>query len=187
MRHNTFTELLASHRDRVYTQALYSLREPCDAEDVTQEAFLRLWRQGADVPADKVAPWLAHVTRNLCIDQCRRRAAARRHLGVADPDAVENLISAAGAADDPLRNLDLDDRQRQLVDALQTLPAETRSVMLMHYFEGRKLAEIAATLGKSVSAVKVQVHRARYSLRLAMPSGAADWAGEAAAERKGLA
>jgi len=187
MKHSTFTELLANHRDRVYTQALYSLREPCDAEDVTQEAFLRLWRQGSDVPADRVAPWLAHVTRNLCIDQCRRRTAARRHLGVADSDAVDELVSAAGTDDDPLRNLDLDDRQRQLVDALQTLPAETRSVMLMHYFEGRKLADIAATVGKSVSAVKVQVHRARHSLRLAIRTGGAGWAGEAAAEERGLA
>jgi len=184
MKHSTFTELLESHRDRVYTQALYSLRERRDAEDVTQEAFLRLWRQGGEVPADKVAPWLAHVTRNLCIDQCRRRAAARRHLGVADPDAMDSLASTAGADDDPLRNLDLDDRQRQLVDALQTLPAETRSVMLMHYYEGRKLADIAVALGKSVSAVKVQVHRARHSLRLAIRAGGA---GEATAEHRGTA
>jgi len=184
MKHSTFTELLESHRDRVYTQALYSLRDRRDAEDVTQEAFLRLWRQGADVPADKVAPWLAHVTRNLCIDQCRRRAATRRHLGVAVPEGMDDLVAAAGADDDPLRNLDLDDRQRQLVDALQTLPAETRSVMLMHYYEGRKLADIAAALGKSVSAVKVQVHRARRSLRLAIGNGTA---GEAAAERRGWA
>lgn len=181
MRHSTFTELLASHRDRVYTQALYSLRDARDAEDVTQEAFLRLWRQGGEVPTDRVGPWLSHVTRNLCIDQCRRRTAARRHLGVADPEALDTLATEAGGADEPLHNLELDDRQRQLLDALQTLPAETRDVMLMHYFEGRKLAEIAGTLGKSLSAVKVQVHRARHSLRLALGEA------EAAARRKGLA
>lgn len=181
MKHSTFTDLLGSHRDRVYTQALYSLRDARDAEDVTQEAFLRLWRQGGEVPAERVAPWLAHVTRNLCIDLCRRRAASRRHFGVPDPDALEGLAADTGADEDPRRNLDLDDRQRQLVDALQTLPAETRDVMLMHYFEGRKLADIAATLGKSVSAVKVQVHRARHSLRLALGDA------EAAARQGGLA
>lgn len=181
MRHADFTELLASHRDRVYTQALYSLRDRRDAEDVTQEAFLRLWRQGDELPADRVAPWLAHVTRNLCIDQCRRRAAARRHLGVADPDALDALAATDGGGDDALAGLDLDDRQRHLLAALQTLPVETRSVMLMHYFEDRKLTDIAAALGKSVSAVKVQVHRARRSLRLALGEGTAD------AERRGLA
>ena len=179
MRHADFTELLASHRDRVFTQSLYCLRDRRDAEDVTQEAFLRLWRQGDDVPADRVGPWLSHVTRNLCIDLCRRRAAARRHLGVADPEALDTL-PAADDRDDPLAGLDLDDRQRHLLAALQTLPAETRSVMLMHYFEDRKLGDIATALGKSVSAVKVQVHRARKSLRLALGEGAA-------AERRGLA
>lgn len=181
MKHGTFTELLASHRDRVYTQALYSLRDRRDAEDVTQEAFLRLWRQGGDVPPERVAPWLAHVTRNLCIDLCRRRSSARRHLGVADPEALDRLAAAPGDLDDPMRTLDLDDRQRQLVDALQTLSAETRSVMLMHYFEGRKLADIASALGKSVSAVKVQVHRARHSLRLVLDQRTA------ATEQRGLA
>lgn len=181
MRNAAFNELLASHRDRVYTQALYSLRDARDAEDVTQEAFLRLWRQGAEVPAERVGPWLSHVTRNLCIDQCRRRAAARRHLGVADPDALDGLRAQGDDDGDALRTLDLDDRQRQLVDALQTLPSETRDVMLMHYFEGRKLADIANSLGKSLSAVKVQVHRARHSLRLVLDDA------EAAARRKGLA
>lgn len=184
MKHSTFTELLESHRDRVYTQALYSLRDRHDAEDVTQEAFLRLWRQGGEVPADKVAPWLAHVTRNLCIDHCRRRAVARRSFGVAVPEATEDLVASAGGDDDPLRNLDLDDRQRQLLDALQTLSAETRSVMLMHYHEGRKLADIAAALGKSLSSVKVQVHRARNSLRLAVGNGGTE---PAAAQRRGWA
>jgi RNA polymerase sigma-70 factor (ECF subfamily) len=97
---------------------------------------------------------------------------------------MDDLVSPSGADDDPLRNLDLDDRQRQMVDALQTLPAETRSVMLMHYYEGRKLADIAVALGKSVSAVKVQVHRARHSLRLAIRTSGV---GDATAEQRGMA
>lgn len=181
MRHADFNELLAAHRDRVYTRALYSLRDARDAEDVTQEAFLRLWRQGGEVPEDRVGAWLAHVTRNLCIDQCRRRAAARRHLGVPDPEALDGLPAGAEADGGPLHGLELDDRQRQLLDALQTLPVETRDVMLMHYYEGRKLADIATALGKSLSAVKVQVHRARHALRLVLEDA------EAAARRKGLA
>jgi RNA polymerase sigma-70 factor (ECF subfamily) len=181
MTNETFTELLATHRDRVFTQALFSLRERRDAEDVTQEAFLRLWRQGGHLPADRVAPWLAHVTRNLCIDQTRRRTAARRHLGVADAEAVDGLVAASGGADDPFAGLDLDDRQRRLLDALQTLPAETRTVMLMHYGDGAKLADIADAMGKSLTAVKVQVHRARQRLRLVLGTA------EGASERRGSA
>ncbi len=160
----TYTSLLNEHRDRVFSRALYVLRDREDAEDVTQEAFLRLWRQGEDVDPAKVAGWLGRVVHNLCIDQTRRRKVVRSHFGQPDPDAAD-LLPAEGAAADPAWTVRLDQRQRLILDAMATLSAETRSVMMMHYFQGMKLAEIAEALGKTVSALKVQVHRARRSLR----------------------
>lgn len=160
----TYTSLLAEHRDRVFSRALYVLRDREDAEDVTQEAFLRLWRQGDEVDPGKVAGWLARVVHNLCIDQTRRRKVVRTRFGQADPDAVE-LLPASGPLGDPEWAVRLDQRQQRVLDALATLPVETRSVMMMHYFQGMRLQDVAAALGKTESAVKVQVHRARKSLR----------------------
>jgi RNA polymerase sigma-70 factor (ECF subfamily) len=159
-----YTSLLAEHRDRVFSRALYVLRDHEDAEDVTQEAFLRLWRQGDAVAPGKHAGWLLRVVHNLCIDQTRRRKVVRSRFGRPDPDLAEQL-PATGRTADPAWSLDLDDRQQVLLDALATLPVETRSVMMMHYFEGLRLQDIAAALDKTESAVKVQVHRARKSLR----------------------
>jgi RNA polymerase sigma-70 factor (ECF subfamily) len=168
MKRQLYQELLVGHRDRIYSQALYSLRNTHDAEDVTQEAFLKLWDHYGDIDPAKVEGWLLRVTHNLCIDQARRRKALANNFGHPDPDAVDSLVAPQGALVDPDAGLLLDERQQALLDALATLTTETRSVMLMHYFQEMKLQDIGDELGKSVSALKVQIHRARRSLRLVL-------------------
>lgn len=157
-----YTQLLNEHRDRIFSRALYVLRDREDAEDVTQEAFMRLWNSGEKVPADRVGFWLQRVVHNLCIDVTRRRKVIRTHFGQPDTDVTARLPAAQESAD---LCLDLDERQRQVLDAMAALTPETRSVMMMHYFQGMKLREIADTLGKTVAALKVQIHRARHALR----------------------
>lgn len=163
-----FNQHLAAHRNRVYSYALYCLRNAQDAEDVTQEAFLRLWRSGPEIEEPRLKAWLTRVVHNLCIDETRRRKSLHANLGQPDTLALEELVAPATERNDPEQALRLDQRQRMLLDALATLPPETRSVMLLHYFQGMKLAEIAETLGKKLSSVKVQIHRARKSLRLVL-------------------
>ncbi len=167
MNHALFTQLLESNRDRVYNQALYCLRDPEDAQDVTQEAFVKLWRNYENIAPDKAAGWLMRVNHNLCIDLIRRRLSQRKNFGFPDPDAVERLpdVESGNRIEEALQ---LDQQQRTLLDAMDTLPAETRSVMMMHYFQEMKLQEIAEVVGKTVSALKVQIHRARKSLRLVL-------------------
>lgn len=107
------------------------------------------------------------VTHNLCIDLIRRRNSQRKNFGFPDPGALDRL-SGGDLGTDIEEALQLDQQQRALLDAMETLPAETRSVMVMHYFQEMKLSEIAAVLDKTVSALKVQIHRARKSLRLVL-------------------
>jgi RNA polymerase sigma-70 factor (ECF subfamily) len=156
----TYTRVLGEHRDRVFSRALYVLRDREDAEDVTQEAFLRLWRAGDDVPSDRAGYWLQRVVHNLCIDQTRRRKVVRARFGQPDTEAVDRLVAPDGSW-----AAGLDDTQEALLTAMASLPAETRSVMMMHYYQGMKLREIADCLGKTVAALKVQIHRARKTLR----------------------
>ncbi|MCP4574240.1 MAG: RNA polymerase sigma factor [bacterium] len=157
----TYTRVLNEHRDRVFSRALYVLRDREDAEDVTQEAFLRLWRTGEAIPADRAGYWLQRVVHNLCIDQTRRRKVVRARFGQPDTEATDRLV----APDSGHWATDLDGNQEALLNAMAALPAETRSVMMMHYYQGMKLREIAACLGKTVAALKVQIHRARKTLR----------------------
>ena len=159
MNRTTFNRVLADQRNRIYGHALQCLRDPDDAADVTQETFLRLWRRGPDVDDERLAAWLTRVVHNLCIDHTRRAQTVRNRLGRPDPTALDELTASPDA-----RHTDNDERQEMLA-ALQTLPAETRSIMLMHYYQGLKLREIADLLGKNVSSLKVRIHRARKSLR----------------------
>jgi RNA polymerase sigma-70 factor (ECF subfamily) len=167
MDHELFTALLESNQDRVYSHALYCLRDPEDAQDVTQETFVKLWDKFEGIDPAKVPGWLMRVVHNLCIDLIRRRRSQRKNFGFPDPDALERLPSQ-GPGFDPQDRLHLDQQQRALLDAMETLAPETRSVMVMHYFEEMKLHEIATVLDKTVSALKVQIHRARKSLRLVL-------------------
>lgn len=163
-----FTRHLSAHRDRVYSQALWVVRHDQDAEDITQEAFLRLWRSGGDLPESGVLPWLLRVTHNLCIDRTRRQGALIRNLGRPDGEAVDRLAWNGPDSAGPDGNLAAEDRRREIMAALATLGEETRSVMLMHYFQGMKVKDIAAALGKNLNSVKVQIHRARKTLRLVL-------------------
>jgi len=164
--HENFTATVAAHQDRVYALALGMLRDRDDAADVAQEAFVRLWRKGDRVPGERLAPWLYRVTHNLCLDHLRRRNLALKRLGQPDPEAVERLsVPADDPAGDPL--------PAPLAAALDRLPARTRSLVILHYCQDMKLAEIAELLGMSLPAVKTALHRARKVLREALQSGAA--------------
>ena len=168
MDRTTFNRVLADQRHRVYSHAIQCLRDPDDAADVTQEAFLRLWRQGPDVDDERLGAWLTRVVHNLCIDHSRRARTVRNRLGHADPTALDELSTRP-------EQIDLDgDRRQDMLDALATLPAETRSIMLMHYYQGLKLQEIADLLGKNVNSLKVRIHRARKALREVLEETAVD-------------
>ncbi len=159
MDRTTFNRVLTDQRHRVYSHAMQCLRDPDDAADVTQEAFLRLWRRGPDVDDERLAAWLTRVTHNLCIDHSRRAKTVRNRLGRPDPTALDELSTRPEQIDPA------GDRRQEMLDALETLPAETRSIMLMHYYQGLKLREIADMLGKNVNSLKVRIHRARKALR----------------------
>jgi RNA polymerase sigma factor (sigma-70 family) len=165
---NTYIQILRTHRDRIFSYALYCLRDQDDAEDLTQEVFLRLWRRGDDLPLDRAEPWLIRVTHNLIIDQTRRQKTRRKALGTPDARDLETIPEPEDRWDHPTARLDRQGDRQEILDAMATLQEETCSVMLMHYFQGLRLQDIAEILGKKTSTIKVQVHRARKALRLVL-------------------
>jgi RNA polymerase sigma-70 factor (ECF subfamily) len=169
---NTYIKILETHRDRIFSYALYCLRDQDDAEDLTQEVFLRLWRSGDDLPPDRAEPWLIRVAHNLVIDQARKNKTRRRALGTPDSRDLEGIPEAENAWHHPGNRLDRQGEREEILNAMSTLQEETRSVMLMHYFQGLRLQDIAEVLGKKTSTIKVQLHRARKALRLVLEAGA---------------
>jgi RNA polymerase sigma factor (sigma-70 family) len=136
------------------------LGDPREAEDVAQEAFVRIWRQASrwQPGAAKFDTWLHRVALNLCYDRLRRR----RETAYADPPDRPDEGPA------PDRGLEAHDVGRRVVRAMAALPDRQReAVTLCHYQELGNI-EAAAIMGVSVEALESLLARGRRALRAAL-------------------
>lgn len=147
---------------RVLNHAARVLGNRTDAEDVAQEAMLRLWRAAGDWQAGgaKVSTWLYRVTANLAIDRLRRTG---RAVGLDDTD--EPADEDALAADDRLIRAD---RMAALDAALARLPERQRQAVVLRHIEGVSNSEIAEVLEISVEAVESLTARGKRALAAAL-------------------
>jgi RNA polymerase sigma-70 factor (sigma-E family) len=125
------------------------------AEDLVQEAFLRLARNlhRVDDP-HKAAPYLRSIVLNLARDHNRRGLVSLRHRERVRTDADLDPDHDVG------RDLQLADDQRAVIDAIRELPARQRDCIVLRYYLELPIAEIAATLGLSANSVKTHLQRA---------------------------
>ena len=147
---------------RVYGLAYHYLGSVEDARDVAQEAFVRVYRQLASFEGDRFMAWLLRITRNLCIDQLRRRKTrppAEDLRADADDDTAP-----PDAAPSPEQAWLSDARRRVVHEALRRLNAANREVILLKDIQGLRLDEIAGMLGLPIGTVKSRAHRARLEL-----------------------
>ena len=148
--------LTARHAPRVFRLARRMLGHRAEAEDVTQEAMLRLWRLAPDWEAGRgaVSTWLYRVTSNLCLDRLRRR---RETTVDAVPEVADDAPTALG-------RIEAADRAAALAAALARLPDRQRLALVLRHLEDRGNPEIAAALETSVEAVESLLARARRAL-----------------------
>lgn len=163
MREGEFQDLVSRHRDRIFTFAFYSLKNREDAEDVTQEVLIRLWKHRKHLADEFLTAWILRVTRNACCDVVRRR---RVRQGKTEENAHQPEIESMASHDpDPHHHAEAADFRRRLQAALSTLPEPHRSIVILREIQGLKYDEIAATIGKPLNTIKVYLHRGRKLLR----------------------
>ena len=154
--HEAFTEITGRHFDPVYRVAWRVLGGPADAEDVTQEAFIKLWQSPATLRDGKaIRSWLMRVATNLAIDRMRRK----QPLIVEEvPDIADDGIQADGALarSQIAGNIDA---------AIAGLPDRQRIALVMTYFEHMSNQQTAEVLNLSVDAVESLLSRARRNLK----------------------
>lgn len=135
------------------------------AQELTQETFLRCYQflKSYD-PERKFSTWLYTVAKNLCIDELKKQRAAHE---VPLEDVLPS-VDAKDARDAVDKNQQIDCIRREedfkLLEALQELPSSSRTVLLLHYFQGLSYQEISETLALPVSTVKIRIFRAKKAL-----------------------
>jgi RNA polymerase sigma-70 factor (ECF subfamily) len=147
---------------RLFGYLLRQTRDRARAEDLVQQTLLQMHRaRDRFLPGAEVTPWAFAIARRLLIDTVRR---GKRELLTDDgePDAG---ISSAPGADDHVAAAELEARLRR---ELQRLPASQRAAFELVKSEGLSMAEAAAVLGTTTTAVKLRAHRAYEALRVAL-------------------
>jgi len=155
------TALYDRHGRLVYSLALRIVRDPGDAEDVTQDVFVQAWRQADrfDTERGSVAAWLLTVARARAIDLVRRRR-------VRPQPAVDPVVSEA-SDDSPRQDVQLEskERARTIRAALDSLPLAQRLMIELAFFDGLTHTEIAEQLEVPLGTVKTRVRQGLARLR----------------------
>jgi RNA polymerase sigma-70 factor, ECF subfamily len=155
----SWDELVRQHADRVYRLAYRLSGNQHDAEDLTQETFIRVFRSVQNYQPGTFEGWLHRITTNLFLDMVRRRSRIRMEALPEDYDRVP--------AEEPNPEQIFHDSRLgpDLQAALDSLPPEFRAAVVLCDIEGLSYEEIGATLGVKLGTVRSRIHRGRQALR----------------------
>ncbi|WP_281154625.1 RNA polymerase sigma factor SigM [Streptomyces sp. HYC2] len=156
-----FGELVRRHRDRLWAVALRTLGDREEAADAVQDAFVSAYRAAGTFRGQSaVTTWLHRITVNACLDRVRK-AASRKTSPVSDTERLEQLLEPHESASAPAERNDV---QRQLVEALDTLPSDQRAALVLVDMQGYPVAEAARILDVPTGTVKSRCARGRARL-----------------------
>jgi len=150
----------------VYSLAYNIVKNDMDAEEVTQEVFVRIWEKAAtfDPERGSLQAWITTMTRRLAIDKTRSRLYKARgremSIDASEPDAPSFDLPGRGQKD-----LEVGVQAREVMDALQQLDVQYREVIKLSYYEGLSHARIAERLEMPLGTVKSRLREAVAQLR----------------------
>ena len=159
----SWDEIVREHSARVYRLAYRLTGNRHDAEDLTQEVFVRVFRSLSSYTPGTFEGWLHRITTNLFLDQARRKQRIRFD---ALPDDAEERMPGRDAG--PERAWEYNHLDHDVQAALDTLPPDFRAAVVLCDIEGLSYEEIAATLDVKLGTVRSRIHRGRAQLREAL-------------------
>ncbi|MGE0821236.1 MAG: RNA polymerase sigma factor [Candidatus Binatia bacterium] len=157
-RKQAFTDVVLRHKDRLYTVALQLLGDSGDAEDVTQDTFLRAYEKLAEFRGhSQFSTWLYRICHNLCMNRLAKKKTAQQDRFVPEtvPFQTEHLLD----------QLIIKERQVLVNRAIAQLPMEFREVLILYHTGQLSYEETAHLLELPVGTVRSRLHRGREQLK----------------------
>ncbi|RJQ08627.1 MAG: sigma-70 family RNA polymerase sigma factor [Bacillota bacterium] len=161
-----FGDLVARYQSRIYNMAYRILHNREEAEDITQETFLNVYRALDSFKGDRFSPWIYKIASNLCLDYLRRRRPSVVSLDAPvgpDGDITREMADETRSPEDAALADALGSHVQRAIDSL---PPKYRAVVVLRHMQDLAYEEIADALGLPLGTVKTRLFRAREILRV---------------------
>ncbi len=161
--HRAFRELVETYKKKVYYLALDMAGNPVDAEDISQEVFLKVYRSFSTFrKGAKIGSWLYRVTYNASIDHLRKRGAAPEPVedGVLESRSQVDSGLPGTVPSDPAAAAESNQLRDRIDQALEKVSPQEKAVFMLRHYDDLMLKDIAESLGLSIGSVKSYLFRA---------------------------
>ncbi|MCC3294899.1 RNA polymerase sigma factor SigE [Arthrobacter sp. zg-Y411] len=156
----TWEEVVEAHSAKVYRLAYRLTGNKHDAEDLTQEVFVRVFRSLENFQPGTLDGWLHRITTNLFLDQARRRSRIRF-----DGMTEETQSRLPSSGPGPERSFEFNNLDVDIARALEELPPDFRAAVVLCDLEGLSYDEVARALDVKLGTVRSRIHRGRAMLK----------------------
>jgi RNA polymerase sigma-70 factor (ECF subfamily) len=155
-----FAVLVDRYKDLVFTLAIRMLKNREEAEEVSQDTFIKVFKSLGKFKGDsKFSTWIYKVAYNTCLDRIKRNKRQMNEVGI--DEFTEHQIKTI---DNALDKLETNEQQQSIQECLQRLPSEDSFLLTLYYFEDLSLEEISKIVNIEANTVKVKLFRARKKL-----------------------
>lgn len=164
---DAFEQLVEMHSSRIYSIALRMVGNPTDAEDLAQEAFLRIWKglEGFNMDA-KFSTWAYRLTTNVCIDYLRKEKKNNNvPLFTEDDEGEETELQIPDERYSPEQKMEQEQLRQSVEQAMNSLDPQYRQILTLRELGGLSYDEIARQLELKEGTVKSRIARAREHMR----------------------
>ncbi len=169
MKSSEFKLLVMPYSSRLYRMAYRLMNSREEAEDIVQEVYVKLWGMRNDLDKyDSIEALCVRITRNLCLDQLRRRKV--------NLDAMKaERLKQEGHPETPSESLEKKENAELLHTLITALPEPQRSLVHLRHLEGKEYEEIAEMVNMNVNAIRVSISRARKQMRALVEKQYSSW------------
>ena len=169
-----FDFLIKQHKNRIYSYAIYMIRNIMDAEDITQEVMIKTWQNIDNFNFLSAKAWMMRTTHNLCVDYLRRNKKIYQHEKQVD-ERYEEVLPDESIEIDPVKSSERTNIKENLNAAIEKLPERLKSPFVLYEIQGFKYKEIGNVLDIPLNTVKVNIMRARKELQKLLREYAKDY------------